>query len=377
MKNEKALGRIERLVGIEGISEKLAKLALSDLTTILIETADTIVADQIPADLLRTYVVKRQFFGPNGISQRELIHFEQLCYDGLPEHFESVQLSPIAPLGTNSVLTSLSQNNTLSTIRGSEVVSDITTQLALECATRNTSNEIVNLASMGRVLRLQPFDSSKGYMQHFNLFNLCSGGKAVGKNLNSPMVADHIDSLLSVIEHLNQSGYGMNNIVVSITDINFMEQLIGLQSLPRDTINMHSLDEEFDVFKTYNIDFPKVVDNLEDLTPDKFVNLGMRDFSRYYAGIYKDIVVNLKKTYPNVQFNFDFNRKAGLGYYRNLCFHIFGEDESGNTIQLADGGSVDWLAKLKNDNKNTMVISGIGAELIQKLFVNHEAKLKS
>jgi hypothetical protein len=373
MGNEKALGRIERSIGVEGISDKLAKLALSDLTTLLIETADTIVADKIPVNLLNSYNAKKQFFGPNGISQRELIHFEQLCYDGLPEHFESVQLSPIAPLGTNAVLTSLSQNNTLSTIRGSEVVSDITTQLALECATRDTSSEIVNLASMGRVLRLQPFDSSKGYMQHFNLFNLCSGGKVVGQNINSPMVADHIDSLLGVIGHLNQNGYGMNNITVSITDINFMEQLIQLQGLSRDVLNKHSLDEEFDVFDTYDVDFPKVVDDLESLTPDKFANVGMKDFSKYYAGIYRDIIADLKEVHPGVLFNFDFNRKAGLGYYRNLCFHIFCEDKSGNTIQLADGGSVDWLAKLKNDNKNTMVISGIGAELIQKIFVNQES----
>ena len=373
MGNEKALGRIERSIGVEGISGKLAKLALSDLTMVLIETANNITADQIPTDLLKNYTAKRQFFGPNRISQRELIHFEQLCYDGLPEHFESVQLSPIAPLGTNAVLTSLSQNNTLSTIRGSEVVSDVTTQLALECATRDTSEEIVNLASMGRVLRLQPFDSSKGYMQHFNLFNLCSGGKVIGQNINSPMVADHIDSLLGVIGHLNENGYGMKNISVNITDINFMEQLMELQGIPRNVLNKHSLDEAFDVFSTYHVDFPKVVEDLEDLTPDKFAGIGMKDYSKYYAGIYRDIIADLKKAHPNVRFNFDFNRKAGLGYYRNLCFHIFCEDESGNTVQLADGGSVDWLAKLKNDSKNTMVISGIGAELIQKLFANQEA----
>lgn len=373
MNNEKILKRIENEVGVDNLSHRLGEIALSDLSTLLLETTSERVEGRSPSQLLKEYQEKPQFFRPNIISQKDLLKFETLCYEAMPDEYESVQLSPITPIGVNSILSHLSQNNSLSTIRGSEVVSDVTTQLALECASRDTGGNVVKLASMGRVLRLQPFDQDRGYMQHFNLFNLCSGAKKPGENINSPMIKDHISSLLSVFEHLNKSDYMIHDLSVNITDINFVEQLIKSNGLSREEINQHSLDDDFDIFDEYKIDFPKTISNPESLSACEFNSIGLRDFTNYYKGIYRDVVVGLQDDYPNVNFNFDFDRKAGLGYYKNLCFHIYGKNDDGNIIQLADGGSVDWLAKLKNDNKQTMVISGMGAELIQRLFTNLES----
>ena len=50
--------------------------------------------------------------------------------------YEAMLLSPVAPIGTNSAVAPTSQDRTLTTIRGSEVVSDPTNVLALECARR-------------------------------------------------------------------------------------------------------------------------------------------------------------------------------------------------------------------------------------------------
>jgi hypothetical protein len=50
-------------------------------------------------------------------------------------------------------------------------------------------------------------------------------------------------------------------------------------------------------------------------------------------------------------------RKAAAGYYAGFCFHIFAGD-----MQLADGGAVDWGAKLTGNGKERMVISGCGVE---------------
>jgi hypothetical protein len=50
-------------------------------------------------------------------------------------------------------------------------------------------------------------------------------------------------------------------------------------------------------------------------------------------------------------------REAAGGYYAGFCFHIFAGD-----MQLADGGVVDWGAKLTGNGKERMVISGCGVE---------------
>jgi hypothetical protein len=50
-------------------------------------------------------------------------------------------------------------------------------------------------------------------------------------------------------------------------------------------------------------------------------------------------------------------REAAGGYYAGFCFHIFAGD-----MQLADGGVVDWGAKLTGNGKERMVIAGCGVE---------------
>lgn len=368
MENSKGmLDSIYKKIDTPELHKKLGNLALRRLSPILVSTMSEFTSHRKPSKIMEDYANKQEFFGPSSISQKELMRFSSLCYETIPDKFSSVELSPIAPIGTNSILTKISQNNTLSTVRGSEVVSDITTQLAVACAQENTNGTIVNLCSMGRVLRLQPFDKDKGYMQHFNLFALCSGGKK-SENLVFPMIKEHIEVLLDVLNNLNNNEYDIRNISVSLSDINFLNKLITSRQLPKEEIIRNSLNDEFDLFDTYAIDFPKQIDSMNDFNSNKFSDIGLADYSAYYKHVYNDIILDLKSSFPDVDFKIDFNRKAGLGYYQNICFHIFGDTPNGNTIQLADGGSVDWLAKLKADNKQSMVTSGIGAELIQKLF---------
>lgn len=55
-------------------------------------------------------------------------------------------------------------------------------------------------------------------------------------------------------------------------------------------------------------------------------------------------------------------REAAGSYYAGFCFHIFAGD-----MQLADGGCVDWGAKLTGNGKERMVISGCGVERLLAL----------
>ncbi|HEX4505650.1 MAG TPA: hypothetical protein VH722_07950 [Alphaproteobacteria bacterium] len=55
-------------------------------------------------------------------------------------------------------------------------------------------------------------------------------------------------------------------------------------------------------------------------------------------------------------------RAAVAGYYAGFCFHICAGQPDGSWQQLADGGLVDWGARLTGNAKERTLISGIGVE---------------
>ncbi len=367
-------------LGEHNLLEIISTAPMRLLQPILIHAFKNRVKTRKPTDLLKEYERKQDFFGISSISQIELYKFALVCHEATKSVFENVQTSPITPFGLNSILNMISQNNTLSTIRNSEVVSDLTTHLALECSLRRKRNltkkdkSNIHISTVSRVLRLQPFDKSKGYMQHFNLFALCSSGPNMSSKggFAIPSLQKHIAALLNTISLLHKRGYPMSDITVKISDMQFLNQLIEARGLPREKILRNSLNDEFDLFSEYKVQFPKEVRTANDLKPSMFKNNGLDDKTNYFAYIERGIIEPLRSTNPNVKFCFDFNRKAGLGYYPHLCFHIFAKNQKGDVIQIADGGAVDWAAKLLGNKREAMVTSGIGAELIQKLFKSRD-----
>ncbi len=107
---------------------------------------------------------------------------------------------------------------------------------------------------------------------------------------------------------------------------------------------------------------------MDDVPEDLFTKNGLQPLKSALKSAEDRLLVPLKKAFPSVRFSFDFARKAGLGYYQHLCYHIFAKTETGRRVQLADGGTVDWLAKLLASRKECMVTSGFGCELVQNKF---------
>jgi len=164
------------------------------------------------------------------------------------------------------------------------------------------------------------------------------------------------------------NGHSFDNISVNLSDIKVLEQLITTLLIPREEINKNSLNEDFDFFKEFNIDLPREVASMQEIETEIFERHGLGNMISYLVALEQQILQPLREKYPEVHFCFDFARKAGLGYYQKACFHIFASNSEGRNIQLADGGSVDWLEKLLSSKKERAITSGFGAELIQKLF---------
>jgi hypothetical protein len=136
-----------------------------------------------PSDLKRQYMENR-FTIPSEISQREFNRLENLIYTIIPIEYQSIELSPVSPIGTNSVLTKINQKTVISTTRNTEVLADATTLMALEaCRQReelykkSEKEKLIKLCSAQRFLRAQLFSEQTKFLPHFKAFSLCTAGR--------------------------------------------------------------------------------------------------------------------------------------------------------------------------------------------------------
>jgi hypothetical protein len=175
---DKLVERIEREAGVPGLAELLAeRLAATDLQSLLLAVARRRAARTTPSQLLRRYEQDR-FSRPSPLDPGPVDELERRALARLPATFERLELSPVCPLGTSSVLGGVSQDWTVATIRGGEVLSDSTNVLALECALRRRRDRsrTVRLCALHRLVRAQPFEPP--FLQHFRLLALCSAGRS-------------------------------------------------------------------------------------------------------------------------------------------------------------------------------------------------------
>ena len=112
-----------------------ARLPQADLNALLLGVARQRAAAVAPGRLLRRWTQDR-FVRPADADPRVLAALEARIWRLLPAEVDGVELSPVAPLGTCSAVAPVSQNRIVTTMRGTEVVSDSTNALAIEAAAR-------------------------------------------------------------------------------------------------------------------------------------------------------------------------------------------------------------------------------------------------
>jgi hypothetical protein len=152
---------------------------------------------------------KDRFVQPCYVDQRSLHEVEGHLL-AAARAFEAVELSPLAPLGVCSSVALTSQNKIVSTARGTEVVSDPTNVLALECARRlqEDGGLHVRLASNHRCVRAQAIPKQPGFAAHFRMFCLVSAGhERENREFLSDALAEHINTHLAALERLGRHGY--------------------------------------------------------------------------------------------------------------------------------------------------------------------------
>jgi len=317
--NEKLLDRILREAGVPGLVEILAeRLPPGDLQSLLMEVYARRASGSTPAALLRAYRANR-FVRPSTIDPIVFAAFDLTAFALLPAGFEAVELSPLCPLGTCVAVAPVHQNNIVGSLRGTEVVADATNVLALECASRRKAlrdqgadpGPPTRLAASQRQVRAQPSGDEK-YTAHFKVFCLATAGRdAGGLAFETEHLREHIGFYLTLLREVRE-----------VED---------------------SAGERLEVFLT-------------DLCG------GAEDILR------REVLDVLAGRFPRVSFDFNPARKAGRGYYTDVCFNIRIAGRTGAAYdQLVDGGLTDWTRKILADKKERFLASGVGSELLQKI----------
>ena len=255
-------------------------------------------AEQRTARSLTEQWERDRFVQLSYIDQRTLLELDSQLLAAAAD-FEAVELSPLAPLGSTSSVALTTQNRVVSTIRGTEVVSDPTNVLALESARRlrEDPTRVVRFCTSHRCVRAQEVPKVPGFAAHFRMFCMTSAAHEIkDQAFLTDALTHHIRTHLHALERLEQHGYRFPNRRVRLLAT---EQRAPLARRIADSI----------------ADVPVALEPLE---------------KQYYDG---------------------------------LRFMISANSVSGDDIPLIDGGAFDWLHKLAANRKLVFVASAIGSQL--------------
>lgn len=195
-------------VGDEQFEQLASRMPGSELQSLLLEVMRRRASARTPHEVLAQYRRDR-FVRPAVTDQRESLEIDRHLL-AAADGFEAIELSPVAPLGTCSTMAPTDQHRVLSALRATEVVSDPTNVLALECAERLRAapTTAVHFATCQRVIRAQPVPNKPGFAAHFRIFVLASAGRE-GKDhaFAAATLVRHITTMLHALDRLEQAGY--------------------------------------------------------------------------------------------------------------------------------------------------------------------------
>lgn len=284
-------------------------LEASALWSVLLGVAARRAAARSPRDVQRQYDTDR-FVARSAVDQRALRRMELALLEAAVA-YETVELSPLAPLGTCVAVAPGSQDRIVSTMRGTEVVSDPTNVMALECARRLRADRhaTVRLATTQRCVRAQAVPSGQGFAAHFNLFCLATAAhETANQSVTSDAMTDHILRHLEGLAELERLGYG---------GYGFASRTVRLLASP----------------------------------------------AREHLA--ERIAMQVRTQHPGLDIE---RQPLNSAYYDGLRFMIDVDGADGGPVPLIDGGAFDWVARLAHNRKLRFVASAMGTQLAMVRF---------
>jgi hypothetical protein len=301
------IARIEREIGVTDLVGLLAdRMAPTDFQSLLLAVRARQAERLTPPMVLRQYE-RQRFLGIGRNDPAAVAAFEREAFALLGRAgYLGVELSPVSPLGTVSVLGTVHQNKVVTTDRNSEVVADSTNSLALEAALRRRAllrsdprdSTSVRLGASHRLLRAQPLEPPN--LPHFRLLALVTAGRDEGSHrFEATSLAAQLDALLGVVALVP------GVVRVAITDLTGGQR----RRLWQD-----------------------------------------------------EVIVPLSQRYPDVLIGFDDTRIRGREYYVDACFKLGLRSPSGDEVEIGDGGFTTWTRELLSNAKERLLTGCVSVD---------------
>ena len=277
-------------------------LTPADLRTLLLDVAASRARAVRPSDVLARWRQDR-LVRPAASDPRALSAIEARLWELLPDMFDGVELSPVAPLGTAVAVAPVSQHRIVATTRLTEVVSDSTNALAVEAAARRSvrpRDEPVHLATIQRQLRAQDF--GPGASSHFRLLALVSSAR--------------------------DSGSGRTEADLLVTHVRYWQEVLAR------TIGHRHPRIEVTVWD-------------DDVAAERLADTVL-------PALGHDVVPVVERA----------ERERGRGYYSGVAVALWADD---GAIEIGDGGLTPWTARLLADRKERCLVSCVSTERLAEL----------
>ncbi len=298
--------KIEEKLDLPHLIEALTgRLSTSELSSLLLDLFQEKVAAIDAGELLRQFSQNR-FVMPS--TMENPLAYKELELTWLRQAeaggFTPVVLSPLAPLGSCAVVAPVHQNNIISATRGTEVVADATNVLALLIAQQYKEHKST-----------QPVKYATTH-RHVR-----------GQSFDNPAFSAHFGVFCLVTGGMAQADFSFE-----------ISQLLEHLRLHLLVLSQEFSKNDLSVQLYIRKDNPAFQKRLMQALETAEIGVPTQVIPAFDKGDY----------YQQVQF------KLFLSY-KNF------------SIDLADGGLVDWTQKLIPNRKHRMFISGSGIEIVHKI----------
>ncbi len=324
---EKIIENIAGKLGVPHIAELLAdRLSGSELNSLLLEVFDRRTRNISPALLLQQYQVNR-FVHPSTTDMVALLNRELQILRLLAGHaFRPVELSPAAQWGSCSVLGPVDQKKIISATRNTEIMADATNALALYIAgiRKDSFHRPAGVAS--------PSDARPAStIPDGELLRFCTVHRHVrAQELKDKVHTAHFKIGCMVTSGRDSGSYGFES-------THLLEHFRALDQLFREVFGIHRIRfklQKREGYKDGALLMERVMDHLKKNIHSEVIFEDPPVSNNYYKGIQYKMIIGV------------------------------GDRE----IEIADGGFVDWTQKLLEDNKERLLISGFGLEIMYRLL---------
>lgn len=299
-----ALNRVLSRAGGSDLLDLLVdELSGADLTTLLLEVFRRRADRLSPAEVMRRYRADR-FVSPARTDAAALRRAEDVLFAALPAGFESLILSPLVPLATHSAVASVDPRKVVATVRASEVAADPTNALALEAAHRRSG-----------LLAADPRSSSP--------VRLAASQRVVrAQHFGAPGMLAHFQLFGMVTAGRDTGGRAFEHLHLA-EHLRFAADALSAADLGRAEVRLTCLND---------------------------ASIPLLEHTR----------AALAAT-PGIDVLEDPERTSGRGYYTRLCYKVHATI-AGQSVEIGDGGFVEWTQRFTGSRKERLLISGFGVD---------------